>query len=111
MHGSYPGELRLGVVGLSVQFLRSPWHHHQKSLKAAERKRADLARADAGFASKAFLTGPTFELRGVPSLHRAMFGPKLRDIVGADNVPFHNVAGVEEAIQAVGASLRCLAEV
>ena len=33
---------------------------------------------------------------------------KRRDIVVADNVPFHKVAGVEEAIRAVGASLRYL---
>lgn len=33
---------------------------------------------------------------------------KRRDIVAVDNVPFHKVAGVEEAIQAVGASLRYL---
>lgn len=33
---------------------------------------------------------------------------KRRDIVVVDNVPFHKVAGVEEAIQAVGASLRYL---
>jgi len=33
---------------------------------------------------------------------------KHRDIVVADNVPFHKVTGVEEAIQAVGASLRYL---
>jgi len=33
---------------------------------------------------------------------------KRRDIVVADNVPFHKVAGVEEAIQATGASLRYL---
>ena len=33
---------------------------------------------------------------------------KRRDIVVIDNVPFHKVAGVEEAIQAVGASLRYL---
>ena len=31
---------------------------------------------------------------------------KRRDIVVVDNVPFHKVAGVEEAIQAVGASGR-----
>jgi transposase len=37
----------------------------------------------------------------VPTLNR-------RDIVVVDNVPFHKVAGVEEAIQAVGASLRYL---
>ena len=37
----------------------------------------------------------------VPTLER-------RDIVVVDNVPFHKVAGVEEAIQAVGASLRYL---
>ena len=37
----------------------------------------------------------------VPTLRR-------RDIVVVDNVPFHKVAGVEEAIQAVGASLRYL---
>ena len=30
---------------------------------------------------------------------------KRQDIVVADNVPFHKVAGVEEAIQAVGANL------
>ena len=34
--------------------------------------------------------------------------PKRGDIVVADNVPFHKVAGVEEAIRAVGASLRYL---
>ena len=34
--------------------------------------------------------------------------PEARDIVVVDNVPFHKVAGVEEAIQAVGASLRYL---
>src|SRR5882724_6658555 len=34
--------------------------------------------------------------------------PKRRDIVVVDNVPFHKVGGVEEAIQAVGASLRYL---
>jgi transposase len=33
---------------------------------------------------------------------------KRGDIVVADNVPFHKVAGVEEAIRAVGASLRYL---
>ena len=33
---------------------------------------------------------------------------KRRDIVVVDNVPFHKVAGVEETIQAVGASLRYL---
>jgi transposase len=33
---------------------------------------------------------------------------KRRDIVVIDNVPFHKVAGVEEAIQATGASLRYL---
>ena len=33
---------------------------------------------------------------------------KRKDIVVADNVPFHKVAGVEEAIQAVSASLRYL---
>ena len=33
---------------------------------------------------------------------------KRGDIVVIDNVPFHKVAGVEEAIQAVGASLRYL---
>jgi transposase len=33
---------------------------------------------------------------------------KRRDIVVVDNVPFHKVVGVEEAIQAVGASLRYL---
>ena len=33
---------------------------------------------------------------------------KRRDIVVIDNVPFHKVAGVEEAIQAAGASLRYL---
>jgi transposase len=33
---------------------------------------------------------------------------KRRDIVVVDNVPFHKAAGVEEAIQAVGASLRFL---
>src|SRR6202023_582354 len=33
---------------------------------------------------------------------------KRRDIVVADNVSFHKVAGVEEMIQAVGASLRYL---
>src|ERR1700752_39768 len=33
---------------------------------------------------------------------------KRRDIVVGDNVPFHKPAGVEEAIQAVGASLRYL---
>ena len=33
---------------------------------------------------------------------------KRGDIVLADNVPFHTVAGVEEAIRAVGASLRYL---
>ena len=33
---------------------------------------------------------------------------KRRDIVVVDNVPFHKVAGVEEAIQAAGASLRYL---
>ena len=33
---------------------------------------------------------------------------KRRDIVVADKVPFHKVAGVEEAIKAVGASLRYL---
>jgi len=33
---------------------------------------------------------------------------KRRDIVVVDNVPFHKVAGVEELIQAVGASLRYL---
>jgi transposase len=33
---------------------------------------------------------------------------KRRDIVVADNVPFHKVAGVEEAIQLAGASLRYL---
>jgi transposase len=33
---------------------------------------------------------------------------KRRDIVVADNVSFHKVAGVEEAIQAAGASLRYL---
>ena len=33
---------------------------------------------------------------------------KCKDIVLVDNVPFHKVAGVEEAIQAVGASLRYL---
>ena len=33
---------------------------------------------------------------------------KRRDIVVVDNVPFHKVAGVEEAIQAVGASIRYL---
>src|ERR1700738_3452389 len=33
---------------------------------------------------------------------------KRRDIVVVDNVPFHKVAGGEEAIQAVGASLRYL---
>jgi transposase len=33
---------------------------------------------------------------------------KRRDIVVVDNVPFHKVGGVEEAIQAVGASLRYL---
>jgi transposase len=33
---------------------------------------------------------------------------KRRDIVVADNVPFHKVAGVAEAIQAAGASLRYL---
>ena len=33
---------------------------------------------------------------------------KRKDIVVVDNVPFHKVAGVEEAIQAVGASLRYL---
>ena len=33
---------------------------------------------------------------------------KHRDIVVADNVPFHKVTGVEEAIQAIGASLRYL---
>ena len=37
----------------------------------------------------------------VPTLNR-------RDIVVVDNVPFHKVAGVEEAIQPVGASLRYL---
>ena len=34
--------------------------------------------------------------------------PKRSDIVVVDNVPFHKVAGVEEAIQAVRASLRYL---
>ena len=33
---------------------------------------------------------------------------KRRDIVVVDNIPFHKVAGVEEAIQAVGASSRYL---
>jgi transposase len=33
---------------------------------------------------------------------------KRRDIVVIDNVPFHKVSGVEEAIQAAGASLRYL---
>ena len=33
---------------------------------------------------------------------------KRGDIVVADNVPFHKVAGVEQAIRAVGASLRYL---
>ncbi|MGA7432810.1 MAG: transposase, partial [Xanthobacteraceae bacterium] len=33
---------------------------------------------------------------------------KRKDIVVADNVPFHKVAGVEEAIQLAGASLRYL---
>ena len=33
---------------------------------------------------------------------------KRKDIVVADNVPFHKVAGVEEAIQVAGASLRYL---
>ena len=33
---------------------------------------------------------------------------KRGDIVVADNVPFHKVAGVEEAIRAVGANLRYL---
>jgi transposase len=33
---------------------------------------------------------------------------KRGDIVVADNVSFHKVAGVEEAIRAVGASLRYL---
>jgi transposase len=33
---------------------------------------------------------------------------KMRDVVVVDNVPFHKVAGVEDAIQAVGASLRYL---
>ena len=33
---------------------------------------------------------------------------KRRDVVVVDNVPFHKVAGVEDAIQAVGASLRYL---
>jgi transposase len=37
----------------------------------------------------------------VPTLQRG-------DIVVADNVPFHKVAGVEEAIRAVGATLRYL---
>jgi transposase len=37
----------------------------------------------------------------VPTLKRG-------DIVVIDNVPFHKVAGVEEAIQAAGASLRYL---
>jgi transposase len=37
----------------------------------------------------------------VPTLNR-------RDIVVIDNVPFHKVAGVEELIQAIGASLRYL---
>lgn len=37
----------------------------------------------------------------VPTLNR-------RDIVVVDNVPFHKVAGVEEAIRTVGASLRYL---
>jgi transposase len=37
----------------------------------------------------------------VPTLRR-------RDIVVIDNVPFHKVAGVEEVIRAVGASLRYL---
>ena len=52
------------------------------------------------------------EWRGLPGLHRAMFGPErssAESIVVVDNVPFHKVAGVEkEAIQAVGASLRYL---
>jgi transposase len=50
------------------------------------------------------------EWRGIPGLRRAMSGPELQrgDIVVADNVPFHKVAGVEEAIRAVGATLRYL---
>src|SRR4249920_1664611 len=101
----------------------------KKSLRAAERKRADVARArrrwirEQGFLDPAHLvfidetavTTNMLRLNGwnprgerflayieqclVPTLKR-------RDILVVDNVPFHKVAGVEEAIQAVGASLR-----
>jgi hypothetical protein len=64
----------------------------KKSLQAAELKRADVARA-----GEAFLA--YIEQCLVPTLKR-------RDVVVVDNVPFHKVAGVEDAIQAVGASLR-----
>jgi transposase len=54
---------------------------------------------------KGAMNGETFlayvEQCLVPTLRRG-------DIVVADNVPFHKVAGVEQAIQAVGASLRYL---
>lgn len=143
--------------------------HSKKSLRAAERKRADVARArrrwirEQGFLDAAHLvfidetavTTNMLRLNGwnprgerlitdapmghwetvtfvaglrqtrmvAPMLIKgAMNGEaflayieqclvptlKRRDIVVVDNVPFHKVAGVEEAIQAVGATLRYL---
>jgi transposase len=52
----------------------------------------------------------SYERRSIPCLYRTMSRPTLRrgDIVIADNVSFHKVAGVEEAIEASGAELRYL---
>src|SRR6516225_7844022 len=119
----------------------------KKSLRAAERKRADVARArrrwirEQGwldttrlvFIDETAITTNMVRLNGwnprgerlfadVPMGHwetvtfiaglrqTGIVAPTLkrRDIVVADNVPFHKVAGVEEAIRAVGASLRYL---
>src|ERR1700730_9381540 len=102
----------------------------KKSLRAAERKRADVARArrrwirEQGFLDPAHLEfiDETAVTTNMMRLKGAMNGEaflayieqclvptlKRRDVVVVDNVPFHKVAGVEDAIQAVGASLRYL---
>lgn len=73
----------------------------KKSLRAAEQQRVDVARARRRWIREQGFLDPA----------RLVFldeTAKRRDIVVIDNLPAHKVAGVEEAIAAVGASLRYL---
>jgi len=59
----------------------------------------------APFVLEGAMSGPMFL-----AYVKQCLGPTLKrgDIVVMDNVPIHKVAGVAEAIEAAGASLRCL---